>query len=237
MSFSVLINLILSFLSLAFLSVDHYFLIAGNTTAAICYKTAASIMFVLVAIISMITCKEKSDAYKKYSIYIFAGLIFSLVADVFLELFFLAGVLFFMLTQICFLFALIKLCPTSKKAVIVSSAIFAVVAVTEILLENKFRIVLFNGFLILLLAYIAVLIFNTVKSFDIIKWNNFQSKTLPLALVFFLISDLTLQFVIFPNPEIFSKNFVNIMSIISNGFYYIAQLLIAFTLAKDFIKK
>ena len=73
------------------------------------------------------------------------------------------------------------------------------------------------------------------KAADSFKWNSIQAKLMPVGIIFFGISDILLQFNVFP-AESLSKEAASVMFIISNSFYYGAQLVIAWAISQDYLK-
>ena len=73
------------------------------------------------------------------------------------------------------------------------------------------------------------------KSADSFKWNSIQAKLMPVGIILFGISDILLQFNVFPQADL-SKHAVSVMFIISNTFYYTGQLVVAFAISKNYLK-
>ena len=73
------------------------------------------------------------------------------------------------------------------------------------------------------------------KAADSFKWNSIQAKLMPVGIILFGMSDILLQFNVFP-AESLSKEAASVMFIISNSFYYGAQLVIAWAISQDYLK-
>ena len=83
--------------------------------------------------------------------------------------------------------------------------------------------------------YTCVWTFVMAKSADSFKWNSIQAKLMPVGIILFGMSDILLQFNVFPQADL-SKHAVSVMFIISNTFYYTGQLVVAFAISKNYLK-
>ena len=87
----MIISIVLGILSLSALFFDHYFLIAGNNGLSVFFKGTASACFVILAVYSLIRCKQKSETFKKFAVFCMAGITISFIADIVIELNFVIG--------------------------------------------------------------------------------------------------------------------------------------------------
>lgn len=223
-----ILSCVICFICLVF---DHYFKLNGQVGLSLFFKMAASACFIILAISSVIKCKEKSDDFKKTRKFILIGLILGFCADLFLELNFYVGFVIFVAGHICYYFAFSVYSKMSAKKWIGAFVfIFAFIGIDLICPWFDFK-----GLFGFVIFYGAVWAFVMVKSVESFKWKSVQAKTMPLGIILFGISDILLQFPIFPVAD-FSKTAESILFFISNFFYYSAQLLIAYSISKDYLE-
>ena len=226
-------GIISSFLCFVFLVLDHYFrIISGSTLGlSLVFKILASSCFLCLGLYSFFRCKDKSDEFKKVSLLILFGLINSLLADLFLELNFYAGFLLFVSAHILYFCAFSVYSKFSLKKWIFIAVFTSVFSVCD-WFAPWFEFGILFPFVII---YTCVWTFVMAKAADSFKWNSIQAKLMPVGIILFGMSDILLQFNVFP-AESLSKEAASVMFIISNSFYYGAQLVIAWAISQDYLK-
>lgn len=227
----MIFTLISTILCFVFLGFDHFFRIIGNLGVSLLFKVLASACFVAYGIYSFINCKEKSDSFKKVSAFVLTGLCVGLVADFAIELSLYTGLVIFIVGHIFYLLAFSTYSRLSVKKVLLMLLFIAVIFVGD-----KFSPWFdFKGGFAVIMLYGAVWIVSLVTSFESFKWNTRQAKILPVGVLLFGISDMLLQFWLFPNASV-SAEVASIMFIVSNVVYYAAQLILAYSISKDYIE-
>ena len=86
-----------------------YFL--GFFLPTVLFKALCSSCFVALGLFNYCRTGQKSSAFKKYSVKIILGLIFSLAADVIIKLSLVFGILAFLLAQVSYFLAFLDLNP------------------------------------------------------------------------------------------------------------------------------
>jgi uncharacterized membrane protein YhhN len=190
------------------------------------FKTFCSLCFVCCCLSSFKKCSNK-----KYFTFIFLGLFFCLLGDIFLALsgntVFLLGVSSFAIGHILFISGFIYL--TSISLIDLLLYIFVLTpAISFIMIKRGFD---FQGMLPLVLIYTAIILFMLTKAFSLLKLRK-ENKvgtylTISGAILFF-ISDFILLFVIYYTecPAIFSP--INLFV------YYIGQGLLSLSFISNF---
>ena len=229
----MVVGIISSFLCYVFLVLDHYFrIISGSTLGlSLVFKILASSCFLCLGLYSFFCFFFKSDEFKKVSLLILFGLINSLLADLFLELNFYAGFLIFISAQILFFCAFSVNSKKKKKKWIFIAVFTSVFSVCD-WFAPWFEFGILFPFVIF---YTCVWTFVMAKAADSFKWNSIQAKLMPVGIILFGMSDILLQFNVFPQADL-SKQAVSVMFIISNTFYYTGQLIVAFAISKNYLK-
>lgn len=204
----------------------------GAFFRTVIFKALSSSCFVFLAAWNFFADKEKSAGFKRYSIKILLALFFSLVADVFIKYNIVAGILGFLLAQICFFLAFTEFKkPSLKYALLVFAVVCAILffdwLCPLIALENLF---------VPLAAYSVFVVGSALKSVDALSFKNKTGRLVVTAGVLFLISDFSLQFSV---HEVCKLSWAGdqIMNNFSNVTYYAAQFLFAHSLSKDFFGK
>lgn len=229
----MVIGIISSVLCYVFLALDHYFRIVTDSTVglSLVFKILASLCFLAFGLYSFFSCKEKSGEFKKVSLLILFGLINSLLADLFLELNFYIGFVIFVSAHVLYFFAFSVYSRFSLKKWIFIAAFTLVFSVCD-WFAPWFE---FSGLFPAVIFYCCVWAFVMAKAAESFKWNSIQAKLMPVGIALFGLSDILLQFNVFP-AETLSKQAVSVLFIISNTVYYTAQLLIAYSISKDYLK-
>ena len=193
------------------------------------FKILTSLSFVITGFLSFYANKEKSEEYTKFAKTILIGLVLSFFADVLLDLFFEIGFGFFFIAEITYFIALFKINKPTKKYWIVITILFFAFFFFEYFNPWTNLGILFWP----LMVYLFFLISNTVISAKQFNSESKVTKILHIGMMFFLISDFVLQFKIFTDFSQMAKAWYGIL----NGiFYFPGQLLIAYSLSKDFTK-
>lgn len=91
----------------------------------------------------------------------------------------------------------------------------------------------FGMYLIPLLIYMVSLFVAVAKSSESLKFHNRYGRICFAGTILFAVSDFLLQFHLFAD---LTEEVLFVTGIVSNSFYYAGQLLLAFSLGKDFIQ-
>lgn len=204
----------------------------GAFFRTVVFKALSSACFVFLAAWNFFANKEKSAAFKRYSVKILLALIFSLVADVFIKYSIVAGILGFLLAQICFFLAFTEFKRPSLKY-----ALLVLAVACGILLFDWFcPLIALEKLFVPLAAYSIFVVGSALKSVDALAFKNNMSRLVVMAGVLFLISDFSLQFSV---HEVCKLSWAGdqILNNFSNVTYYAAQFLFAHSLIKDFFKE
>ena len=228
----MIISIVLGILSLSALFFDHYFLIAGNNGLSVFFKGTASACFVILAVYSLIRCKQKSETFKKFAVFCMAGITISFIADIVIELNFVIGFCLFVSAQTFYFLSFSHYRKYSRNFFIGAGILFFSI----LLFDFHCPFFNFGDLKIPVVVYILALSCVVIKSFDSFRWKAVQAKTMPVGIALFSLSDFMLQFYVFPSGLIPEKT-AYIIAVVSNVFYYVGQLLVAFSLSKDFIAK
>lgn len=205
--------------------------IDGAFFRTVIFKALSSACFVFLAVWNFFTNKEKTAGYKRYSIKILLALFFSLAADVFIKYNIVAGILGFLLAQICFFLAFTEFKKPTLKYLLLVLAVVCAILVFDwfcplISLEKLF---------VPRAVYSVFVVGSALKSADAVSFKNKMAYLVVVAGVLFLISDFSLQFSV---HEVCKLSWVGdqIMNNFSNVTYYAAQFLFAHSLGKDFFE-
>ncbi len=205
--------------------------IDGAFFRTVIFKALSSACFVFFAVWNFFTNKEKTAGYKRYSIKILFALFFSLAADVFIKYNIVAGILGFLLAQICFFLAFTEFKKPTLKYMLLVLAVVCAILVFDwfcplIALEKLF---------VPPAVYSVFVVGSALKSVDAVSFKNKMAYLVVVAGVLFLISDFSLQFSV---HEVCKLSWAGdqIMNNFSNVTYYAAQFLFAHSLGKDFFE-
>ena len=197
-------------------------------------KALASMGFVAAALAAYLPIKDKSPRFKKYGTLIIVGLFVSLMADVLLDVVFLAGFAVFFAAQIIYLIAFFSFGKPTKRTITLLLALYIPLMVFELLAHFQFKILDFEEMLIPILLYLLAIVMMTVKSFDGWKLGSTCAKAAAIGGLLFLLSDFELQFGVFTALEGFPRFLISLGNAV---LYYAAQLVIACSLSEDIFKK
>ncbi|MBR3543592.1 MAG: hypothetical protein IKN82_07865 [Treponema sp.] len=204
-----------------------YFL--GNFFPTVLFKALCSSCFVALGLFNYCRTGQKSSAFKKYSVKIILGLVFSLAADVIIKLSLVFGILAFLLAQVSYFLAFLEFKKVSLRYVLLVVFVTAAILLFE-WFSPWFEL---KKLLVPLCVYALVDVGSALKSIDALRLKDRFSRVVFFASVMFLISDLSLQLSI---REICSLSWLGDQAAnnFSNILYYAAQLLFAHSLCKDF---
>lgn len=204
----------------------------GEFFRTVVFKALSSACFVSLAALNFFAVKEKSAGFRRYSIKILLALFFSLVADIFIKYNIVAGILGFLLAQICFFLAFTEFKkPTLKYALLVLAVVCAL-----LVFDWFCPLIDLEKLFVPLAAYSIFVVGSALKSVDALSFKNKMSYFVVAAGVLFLTSDFTLQFSV---HEVCKLSWAGdqIMNNFSNVTYYAAQFLFAHSLSKDFFEE
>lgn len=194
---------------------------------AVILKGSASLMFVIIGALGLISCEDKS-----FGKLIVIGLIFGMIGDILLNLryllekigqkIFLMGILAFLIGHVLYLCALI---PKSKALLICVSLGIVLAAITLIIIfktidEVKIAFKIFGVF------YVGAVIVMTTIAIGNMITSGFELSAVVYAVgaLAFMSSDIILIFNTFCGTSKFSLRLTNL------AMYYLGQILIAMSL-------
>lgn len=201
----------------------------GKTSAKLKLKAAASALFLLTGALCTIATPLQG-LYPSYATFILLGLVFGFAGDVLLELqeaypekqhiFFIAGLSSFLIGHIFYVIALSRFTPTTFLQPLVVVVLF----IATLALEKLFRIQL-NRMKIPVYLYAAVIsaMVGYAVGAAIYTTSALTVVTLIAAILFF-ISDAVLAYIYFGPKKVFVLRAINL------GCYYLAQILLAFSI-------
>jgi len=201
-----------------------YMNISTKTVSEYITKGAATAAFVICGIVNLIyTLKHNSShsSHPSFKYFMFLGLFFAALGDIFLIDLFVFGVAFFALGHVFYLIAFVTITKPNWLDAVVSLIIF-IPALLLILLYKKFD---FDGMKVLIILYALILSTMTAKTIaNLIRDPNKKNILLVLGAVLFFLSDLMLLFRLFANAPV-------IMSHLCVIFYYPAQFVLAWSIS------
>lgn len=215
------------------------FLILYSVTSLFCSKAVflslkflASVSFFLIAYFSrkrVLGLQGKDNArYRKFSLLFLWGFVFSVTGDTLIEIYFVPGFAAFFVAQIFFLIAFFSAKKPAPYVIPLTILITAALGVFE-----KLQPFISLGELFIpLMIYILVLMLNVVLSSQYLCKKNVYSTLMFIGLLIFFVSDFELQFASFGHYEPGLHRF---FSLLNNFIYYPGQILLAYSLGKDFI--
>lgn len=226
------------FLALASLCAAVFTLRRGFRTdiISLLLKTAASLLFIVLASIGCYIGLTSVDGYDSASVFIITGLVFGLCGDVMLDLKYVhkryediytfAGFGSFIFGHIFYIIFMMKHGGFMTVGFIISLVI-GIAAGVLIFMTEEIMSVTYGRFKIISSCYAALLIFVTAYSAFMLKAcsGNKGSVMMFIGLVLFLISDLILSQIYFAE----GKN-IPLYKIANHAFYYAGQILIAASL-------
>ena len=216
-----LISIIGMALQAAFIAVEH----KKKYLPAVILKGCASLMFVLIGILA-----ARTTGNPHYAKLVILGLCFGALGDIFLNLrflskehgqkIFLTGIAVFFAGHIMYLIALIPLSEHLLISLLIGAALAA------LLLTYIFRrLNVKPAFKIFGIFYLgAIVLMSAVAIGNAITGPDTMSLLFATGAVLFTVSDIVLIFNTFGDRTTFSRRIANLSC------YYIAQLLIAFTI-------
>lgn len=202
-------------LTLVFVTAEFVLNRCGFSEFYVLWKALCSMPFVIYGTIRLVKSKKCF-----YTLFLYAGLIFSLGGDIAIELSLIAGMIFFALGHICYTVSFFSFGGVKLRALAVTAAvvlvIFAIITIGKIDLGDM---------KIPVAVYTLLISFVMSKSLDSLKYLDRKSAiTLISGTVLFLISDFILLFMFFTDASEMAKT----AYYWGNSFtYYTAQILIA----------
>ncbi|RDY28312.1 hypothetical protein CHL78_005275 [Romboutsia weinsteinii] len=187
-------------------------------------KLVTSLFFVIIAYSAY-----QESVYNFYCLFIFLGLSFALIGDIFLgikylniKIMFILGIACFMLTHIFYSLAFIYLVPISINDIVCTIALSFIIIFTYISIDGfNFR----NSFFIVCI-YIVIICFMLFKAISLIRIEISATATFftILGAFLFTLSDIVLSFVYFYNN---SPKFLSNLNLV---LYYLGQGFIALSI-------
>lgn len=220
MTYSLVLLMLLSLMVLLYFTYKPYKNFRGI------FKTLTSLLFVSIAVSGYI----ESNNNFTYFIFIFIGLVFSLLGDIFLifekgkdssmSKSFVYGLLSFSIAHVFFSIAFIYLSYFSVYSIIFTLllsviALFSLKSIKAFDFKGAFRYVAF---------YSIVISFMFIQSLTLYCYNSSTNPYIlwvTIGALLFVLSDLILSF------DYFHKNCPKFMAVLNLLVYYMAQLLLA----------
>lgn len=197
-----------------------------------CYlplKMTASFSFVMTAVFAFLSNKEKSAKFRKMGIGFIVAAFISFVADFVIDVNFLYGMLLFFVSVLVYFFSCFTFGLPNKTFYIVTFGLY----IPYIVIINLLPGFKFESFTIPVAVYSFTILIFTVKSFGVFRNKSVYAKMLSIGALLFILSDFDLLIKVFyqlsPNVKLFYEMTNPIL-------YFPAQLLIANSLSKDFLK-
>lgn len=228
------LSIVLGICCYVFLTIDHFLRLTGNINVAVIFKGIASLCFILLAIYSFITCKQKSDKFRHISVFVLTGIIIAFIADVVLEINFVFGFVLFMFAQLFYFYAFTGYGKLKTRFFIGSAILIIILAVVDIYSP------LFNfekdgeNLLMPSIVYMISLVFVVIQGLESLVYKDVHAKTMAIGISLFAWSDFLLEMYVFPSGFI-SKGVLEGIFIFSNFMYYTGQLMVAWSLSKDYL--
>lgn len=228
------LSIVLGICCYAFLAIDHFLRLSGSVNLAVVFKGIASLCFLSLAIYSFVTCKKKSDAFRRLSVFVLTGIFLAFVADIILEINFVFGFVLFVFAQFFYFFAFIGYGKLKPRFFIISAAIIITLIIFDV--ASPFFNFEKDGESLFLpsVVYMISLTIVVVQGFECFGYKDIRAKLMPIGTLLFALSDLLLETYVFPSG-IIPKNLAEVIFIFSNFMYYTGQLFVAFSLSKDYL--
>lgn len=228
-----MITICLGAFSYVFLIIDHYLRLSGSVKLAVVFKALASLCFLMLALYSFFTCKKKSNMFRHVSVFILIGISIAFVADIVLEINFVFGFVLFMFAQLFYFYAFTGYGKLKTRFFIGSAILIIILAVVDIYSP------LFNfekdgeNLLMPSIVYMISLVFVVIQGLESLVYKDVHAKTMAIGISLFAWSDFLLEMYVFPSGFI-SKGVLEGIFIFSNFMYYTGQLMVAWSLSKDY---
>lgn len=197
-----------------------------------CYlplKMVASFSFVMTAVFAFLSNKDKSEMFKKMGIGFIVAAFISFVADYVIDVNFLYGMLLFFVSVLVYFFSCFTFGLPNKSFYLVTFGTY----IPYIVIINLLPGFKFESFTIPVAVYSFTILIFTVKSFGVFKNKNVYAKMLSIGAFLFILSDFDLLIEVFYQLTPGVRQFYSILNAI---LYFPAQLLIANSLSKDFLR-
>ncbi|MBQ0003746.1 MAG: hypothetical protein KBT21_09455 [Treponema sp.] len=232
----MLLTICLSSFCYIFLVIDHYLRLSGSVKLAVIFKGMASLCFLSLAVYSFINCRKKSAKFRRVSVFVLTGIIIAGFADIVLELNFVMGFVLFMIAQLFYFYAFSGYGKLKPKFFIYSAILIIILTSVDIAsplfnFEKDGENLLFPS-----IVYMISLVVVVVQGSESFKMKDIHAKTMAIGTSLFAWSDFLLEMYVFPSG-IFSKGVLEAIFIFSNLMYYTGQLMVAWSLSKDYCEE
>ncbi len=213
---SVLItNLILI---LAVLVGDVFYILNGS----IWVKGLTSLGFVAIGIVNFIYLLKNKPNDKRFAIFMLAGLAFSMLGDIFLEIIFILGAGLFAVGHVFYFVAYCFLVKPRWLDLIISACI----AVPSILVITLVPVFNFGGILMQMVCIVYALVISCMVGKAVgnyIKFKSLFALIIMIGSILFFFSDLMLLFNVFADVS-------RVFGVLCLATYYPAQILLGVSL-------
>lgn len=193
-------------------------------------KGLTSLLFVALGVFNLIyTIKSKDDTTKKFAIIMLIGLIFAMLGDIVLNIYFIGGAILFAIGHVFYFIAYCYLVKFKWSDLIIGSIIF-VFAILFITLAPifKFENIIMELVCIFYALIISLMVGKAIS--NLIREKTLTNILLVIGSILFFFSDLMLLFECFANAP-------RIADILCLATYYPAQCLLAFSISNPTLKQ
>ena len=206
------------FLIIAVLVGDVFYMING----LILVKALTSLGFVAIGVVNFIYLLKNKTEEKRFAIFMLAGLVFSMLGDIFLEIIFILGAGLFAVGHVLYFVAYCFLVKPRWLDLIISSCI----AVPSVLVITLVSIFNFGGILMEMVCIIYALVISCMVGKAVGNYVKFKSAltlVIMVGSILFFFSDLMLLFNVFADVS-------RVFGVLCLSSYYPAQILLGLSL-------
>lgn len=210
-----ILNIVLSFIVL---SLDAIYACVGG----LWLKGLTSFSFVVIGIVNMYYVVKTNSTERKFGIIMLIGLVFAMLGDIVLNIYFIGGAVLFAIGHVFYLIAYCALSSYKWTDLIASSIIF----IPSVLIITLVPIFDFGGILMEMVCIIYALIISTMVGkaiSNLIKTRNIVNIVIVIGSALFFFSDLMLLLNVFGGLP-------RVIDILCIATYYPAQCLLASSL-------
>lgn len=215
---SVLItNLILI---IAVLVGDVFYMINGS----IWVKALTSLGFVAIGAVNLVYLLKTKPNDKRFAWFMLAGLVFSMLGDIFLEIIFILGAGLFAVGHVLYFVAYCYLAKPRWLDLIISACI----AIPSVLVITLVPVFNFGGFLMEMVCIIYALVISCMVGKAVgnyVKFKSVLTLVVMIGSILFFFSDLMLLFNVFADIS-------RVFGVLCLSSYYPAQILLGVSLLK-----
>lgn len=208
------------FLIIAVLVGDVFYMLNG----LILVKALTSLGFVAIGVVNFIYLLKYKTKEKRFAIFMLAGLTFSMLGDIFLEIIFILGAGLFAVGHVLYFVAYCFLAKPRWLDLIISACI----AVPSVLVISLVPIFNFGGILMEMVCIIYAIIISCMVGKSVsnfVKFKSLLTLIIMIGSILFFFSDLMLLFNVFADVS-------RVFGVLCLSTYYPAQILLGVSLLK-----